>query len=182
MYLFGHIGITLGIFFLLAILAPRLRIIIDPMFLAIGALLPDLIDKPLGRVIFASTFNNGRIIGHTLFFSLILFIIGLYLYDKRANITVLSLATGSFFHLIEDAIWKSPRTLFWPIFGLRFPKGSTDNTGIMSIINEIINGIENIFTLHLSTSYIPELLGFGVIVILVLQWLMKRFGKNNKQM
>lgn len=182
MYLFGHIGVTLGIFFGLAILAPRLRIIIDPMFLAIGALLPDLIDKPLGRVIFASTISNGRIIGHTLFFSLILFIIGLYLYDKREKITVLSLATGSFFHLIEDEMWKSPRTLFWPAIGLRFPKGSPDNTGIMSIIYEIINGIENIFTLHLSPTYIPELLGFGVIVILVLQWLIKRFSKNNKQM
>ena len=182
MYLFGHIGITLGIFFGLATLATRLRIIIDPMFLAIGALIPDLIDKPLGRVIFASTFDSGRIIGHTLFFSLILFIIGLYLYDKRTNIRVLSLATGSFFHLIEDEMWKSPRTLFWPIFGLRFPKGSPDKTGIMSIINEIINGIENIFTLHISPANIPELFGFGVIVILVLQWLIKRFSKNNEQL
>ena len=83
MFIFGHIGITLGIFFGLEILVPKFRVITDPTFLAIGALLPDLIDKPLGRVIFAHGIANGRIIGHTLFFSLILFMMGLYLYDKK---------------------------------------------------------------------------------------------------
>ena len=70
MFLFGHIGVTLGVFFGLGIFIPRLKTIIDPKYLVIGALLPDLIDKPLGRVIFASTIANGRIIGHTLLFSL----------------------------------------------------------------------------------------------------------------
>jgi hypothetical protein len=115
MFLFGHIGVTLGIFFGLAILAPRLLIIIDPMFLAIGALLPDLIDKPLGRIIFAHTIANGRIIGHTLLFSILIFMIGLYLYDKRTDIRVLSLATCSFFHLMgfgNDSFFLAPLEFF----------------------------------------------------------------------
>lgn len=174
MFLFGHIGVTLGIFFGLAIIIPRLRIIIDPTFLAIGALLPDLIDKPLGRLIFASTFANGCIIGHTLFFSLLLLMTGLYLYDKRTDIRVLSLATGSFFHLIEDEMWNTPNTLFWPIFGLKFPKGSSDNVGLWYLISEL----ENSFTLHLSRSYIPEILGMTMIVILTLHWFVKRFSQN----
>jgi hypothetical protein len=49
MLLFGHLGITLGIVFGLGIFIPRLRTIIDPKYLIIGALLPDLIDKPIGR-------------------------------------------------------------------------------------------------------------------------------------
>jgi len=77
MLLFGHIGVTLGVFFVLGIFIPRLKSIIDPKYLVIGALLPDLVDKPLGRVIFSSTLANGRIIGHTLLFSLILLLIGL---------------------------------------------------------------------------------------------------------
>ena len=174
MFIFGHIGVTLGVFFGLAILVPRLRIIINPMFLAIGALLPDLIDKPLGRVIFASTFANGRIIGHTLLFSLVLFVIGLYIYDKKREIIVLTVATGSFFHLIEDEMWNIPDTLFWPIFGLRFPKGSPDNVGIWYLIREL----ENSFTLHFSRPYIPEILGMAMIIILILHWLMKRFWQN----
>src|SRR5664280_2642155 len=99
MFLFGHIGVTLGVFFGLGIFIPRLKTIIYPKYLVIGALLPDLIDKPLGRVIFASTIANGRIIGHTLLFSLLIFVIGLYVYEKRRDIRIISLTTGSFFHL-----------------------------------------------------------------------------------
>ena len=171
MFLFGHIGVTLGIFFGLGIFLPRLKTFINPKYLVIGALLPDLIDKPLGRVIFASSIANGRIIGHTLFFSLILFMMGLYLYDKRRDVRVFSLATGAFFHLMEDQMWKTPITLFWPLFGLRFPKDYTDNSGIMYLMREL----ENSFTFHFSQSAIPEILGMGVIVVLSLHWLIKRF-------
>ena len=122
MLLFGHIGVTLGIFFGLAFFIPQLRIIIDPTYLVIGSLLPDLIDKPLGMVIFSSTIANGRTIAHTLLFSFTLFLTGLYLYDKRGDIKVLTLASGSIFHLMEDQMWSSPRTLFWPIFGWHFHK------------------------------------------------------------
>ena len=101
MLLFGHIGVTLGVFFGVGIFIPRLRTTIDPKYLAIGAPFPDLIDKPLGRVIFASTFENGRIIGPTLFLSLILFLIGLYLYEEKGDIRIISLTKGSF-----SILWK----------------------------------------------------------------------------
>ncbi len=117
MLLFGHIGVTLGIFFGVAFFIPQLRTIINPTYLIIGALLPDLVDKPLGRVIFASTLENGRIVGHTLLFFLVLFLIGLYFYKKRGDIRIISLSIGSFFHLIEDNMWTNPKTLFWPLLG-----------------------------------------------------------------
>jgi membrane-bound metal-dependent hydrolase YbcI (DUF457 family) len=174
MFIFGHIGITLGIFFGLSILVPRLRTIINPTFLAIGALLPDLIDKPLGRVILAHTLANGRIIGHTLLFSFLIFLIGLYLYDKRREIIILNLATGSFFHLIEDQMWNIPKTLFWPLFGWSFPRGSPDNAGIRSIIIEITRALKNTLSLHFSSSYMPEFLGMLILAILFIHWVMKR--------
>jgi len=83
MLIFGHIGVTLGVFFGLGIFLPQLKTIIDPKYLVIGALLPDIIDKPLGMVIFASTITTGRMIGHTLLFSLLLLLVGLYLYEKK---------------------------------------------------------------------------------------------------
>lgn len=174
MLLFGHIGVTLGIFFVLGILIPRLRTIIDPKYLAIGALLPDLIDKPVGMIIFASTFANGRIICHTLVFVLSLFLIGLYTHEKKKDIKVLSLASGSFFHLMEDYMWTNPRTLFWPLFGLKFPKDRTDFNGI----EYLTKLFENSFTFHISFSSVPEILGMGIIVLLVLHWLIKEFGQN----
>ena len=170
MFLFGHIGVTLGVFFGLGIFISRLKTIIDPKYLVIGALLPDLIDKPLGRVIFASTIANGRIIGHTLLFSLLILLIGLYVYEKRKDMRIISLTTGSLFHLVEDQMWKSPKTLFWPLFGLSFPKDYTENSGIKYLIKEL----ENSFTFHFSQSSIPEILGMGVIVVLTLHWLIKR--------
>ena len=174
MFLFGHIDVTLGVFFGLGIFIPRLKTIIDPKYLVIGALLPDLIDKPLGRVIFASTIANGRIVGHTLLFSIFIFLMGLYLYEKRRDVRVFSLAIGSFFHLMEDQMWKTPKTLFWLLLGLRFPKDYTDNSGIWYLIREL----ENSFTFHFSQSAIPEIVGMGVIVILSLNWLIKRLGQT----
>lgn len=179
MLLFGHIGVTLGIFFGLGIFIPRLRTIIDPKYLAVGALLPDLIDKPIGMIIFASTFSSGRIIAHTLLFSSSLFLAGLYLYKKKSDINksgikVLSLASGSFFHLLEDHMWASPRTLLWPLLGLEFPRTHIDSTGI----EYLIKMLEKSFTFHISRSSVPEILGMGIIVILTLYGLIKEFGQN----
>ncbi len=83
MLLFGHLGITLGVYLGLGTFISRLRVIIDPRYLAIGALLPDLIDKPIGRVIFASTLANGRIIGHTLLFTLLIALTGAPVREKK---------------------------------------------------------------------------------------------------
>lgn len=174
MLLFGHIGVTLGIFFGLGFFIPRLRTIIDPKYLAIGALLPDLIDKPIGLIIFASTFENGRIISHTLLFVLSLFLVGLYVYEKKKDTKVLSLASGSFFHLMEDQMWATPKTLFWPLLGLRFPRSQTEFNGI----EYLTRLFENSFTFHVSRSSVPEILGIGIIVILALHWLIKEFGQN----
>ena len=133
MLLFGHLGITLGIFFGLGIFLPRLKTLINPRYLAIGAILPDLIDKPIGEVIFASTFSSGRIIGHTLLFSLLLFLIGLYMYGKRRDIRVLSLTSGAFLHLFEDQMGSDPQTFLWPLFGWSFPRDSRDYIGLEHI-------------------------------------------------
>lgn len=133
MLLFGHIGITLGIFFGLLYLIPQLQTIIDPTYLVIGSLLPDLIDKPLGIIIYSSTIANGRTIAHTLLFSFTLFLTGLYLYDKRGDTKILTLASCSIFHLMEDQMWASPRTLFWPFLGWRFCK-NPDHTGLKYLL------------------------------------------------
>jgi len=133
MLLFGHIGITLGVYFGLALFIPQLGTIIDPAYLVIGSLLPDLIDKPLGIVVFSSRIANGRIIGHTLVFSLTLLMIGLYLYDKTGDNKILTLAVGSILHLIEDQIWRAPRTFFWPLRGWRFRKNPR-HTGLKYLL------------------------------------------------
>jgi LexA-binding, inner membrane-associated putative hydrolase len=136
MNIFGHIGITLGIFLLICMFIPLLKKIIDFKYLAIGALLPDLIDKPLGWIIFPSLLLGGRTICHTFVFSFALLYIGLSMYEKISDRRIVSLAAGSFFHLMEDQMWQEPRILFWPLLGWGFPKSSIDNAllGIKELI------------------------------------------------
>jgi hypothetical protein len=167
MLLFGHLGISLGIFFGLVFFIPRLRTIIDPKYLAIGAILPDLIDKPIGNIIFASSISNGRIIGHTLLFSCFLLFAGLYLYEKRRNIKVMALATGSFFHLFEDQMWASPRTYYWPLHGLSFPRYHTDYSGLEFLWRLF----EQSFQPNFSGIHVPEIMGMGILLILCLKTL-----------
>jgi membrane-bound metal-dependent hydrolase YbcI (DUF457 family) len=174
MLLFGHLGITLGIFFGLAFFIPRLKIVIDPRYLAIGALLPDLVDKPLGRIIFASSLANGRIIGHTLLFSFLLLLAGLYLYEKRRDIRVTALATGSFFHLFEDQMWIQPRTFFWPLRGFGFPRSQTDYTGL----EYLLKMLEQSFQSGFSEIHKPEIMGMGILILMTLHWLKKRLDKK----
>jgi hypothetical protein len=75
--------------------------LIDPRYLAIGALLPDVIDKTIGRVVFDSILENGRIIGRTILFCIFLARIGIYLYEKGKDHKGLALASGSFLHLLR---------------------------------------------------------------------------------
>ncbi len=174
MLLFGHLGVTLGIFFGLGIFIPRLKTLINPRYLAIGAILPDLIDKPIGEVIFASTFANGRIIGHTLLFSLLLLLIGLYIYGKRRDIRVLSLSSGSFLHLFEDQMGTDPQTFLWPLLGWSFPRGSRDYIGI----EHILEMFEASFHLEFLQSHITKILVVVIGFVLVFYLSKKIMGKE----
>jgi hypothetical protein len=104
------------------------------------------------------------------------------IYDKRRGIMVLTLATGSFFHLIEDQMWATPQTLFWPLFGWSFPKDSVvDTLGFLlmllkkSFIPEFSSGFIP------TRAFIPEVIGMVVIVILAMSWLKERLQEVNSK-
>lgn len=174
MLLFGHLGTTLGIFVGLGILNPHLKSIIDLKYLAIGAILPDLIDKPVGKVIFESTFANGRIIGHTLLFSCLLALAGIYLYIKGKDTRGFAIASGSFLHIFEDQAWERPQTFFWPLLGWDFPKDSIDYTGL----GYLIMMLKRSFEPELSKTFIAEVLGAGIIAVVAGNWLRRRLNRK----
>jgi len=99
---------------------------IDIRVLLVGSLLPDIIDKPVGHIIFRNTFSNGRIFCHTLLFLLVITLAGLCLYKRKRKIWLLILSCGTFTHLIFDQMWLTPHTLFWPLYGWNFPKEPPD--------------------------------------------------------
>lgn len=103
--------------------------------LAIGTLLPDLLDKPIyyGQVLLTGKhgaelglFSGTRTFGHSLFF-LVILLLGARLAGSRV---FLALAAGVATHLILDnylepfsvfSIYSSRIALFFPAYGLVFP-------------------------------------------------------------
>lgn len=125
----------------------------DLRVLVIGSMLPDIIDKPLGNLIFRSTFENGRIFAHTLLFLIAISAAGILLYKRKGSIWLITLAFGSMMHLIEDDIWNMPRTLLWPFMGITFDKYDYGN--LLSLWwNEF---------LHIPRVYIPEWIGIAFV-------------------
>ena len=126
---------------------------IDVRILLIGSLLPDIIDKPIGQYFFSDTFSSGRLFCHTLLFFILITIAGAVLYKIRRHVWLLTLSFCTLIHLILDQMWLTPRTLFWPLYGLEFE--SEPLTGwIMTIFNALLTNYQ---------VYIPEIVGAVVL-------------------
>ena len=135
MFVLGHVGIGV------ALAAPRLPPDARTVrFLALGTLLPDLIDKPLYYALSLATGRSGadlglisstRSFGHTLLFCLLLYLA----LPRRLAVP---LAAGMITHLVLDEmgdlfaiVWPRPgppRTgpatasaIFFPLLGFHFP-------------------------------------------------------------
>ncbi len=88
---------------------------------AFGAVLPDLIDKPLGHIFLKETVDYGRIYFHGLAILTILLLLGIVLWYYRGTILGIVLAAGVFSHQIMDGMWQSPVAWYWPFLG-QYPK------------------------------------------------------------
>lgn len=123
-----------------------------------GSLLPDIIDKPLGLFLLPHLLDfNGRIIGHTLAFNLVLLTVGLVILIFRGHHTPLVLAVSSTGHLLLDQMWENPQTLLWPLLGWGFPPGVPD-------LNDWI-----MFQLTAQWLSVPEVIGLLVLVWFAIQ-------------
>jgi len=151
MIFFGHLGITLLIVFVIFTL---LKQNIDYRFVLVGAVLPDIIDKPIGDYLLYSVFQNGRIFAHTLLFIAVLTLVGLWVEKKYRTNVVEILAMGAVFHLAEDQLWLNPGTLFWPMLGWEFPK---------LYLEDYAGHIWDTL-LHNPQAYVPEIIGITIII------------------
>ncbi|MCX6701425.1 MAG: metal-dependent hydrolase [Methanomicrobiales archaeon] len=139
------IGITLTLVF-------RDRVVI--IMAAVGSVLPDLIDKPLGHIFLANTLNYGRIYGHTLLFFFALLIAGLLLFPvyPRAGPLILALVAGILSHQFLDFMWTEPVNWSWPLSGPfqgYVPPNFLQNAFFAELFNpsEWIAGITTLFLL-----------------------------------
>lgn len=144
---------------------------IDIRVLLIGSLLPDIIDKPVGQYLFSDTISNGRIFSHTVLFTAIIALIGLYLYRIRDSVSLLVLAFGSFVHLILDEMWLAPQTLLWPALGSSFDR--VDLSGwALGMLRALFSE---------PSVWIPELIGLATLIwfvaVLVRRRGIRRFAR-----
>lgn len=120
MYLLGHIGSALICYIMISIIFEndnwdnkRNQILIS-----IGVILPDLLDKPIGALIF----GIGRWIGHSILFQLSFYLIIKIViqkykpnFYKKYDIEILLIS--AIIHLIGDLPGLPLETIFWPIMG-----------------------------------------------------------------
>lgn len=99
---------------------------VDVRFLTVGALLPNLVDKPLGTLLRPDFFGADRIYGHTLLFSTSIMVVALVATRRgRVRRRWMAVAIGAMLHLVLDGMWTSGATLFWPVLGWAFDPGVT---------------------------------------------------------
>lgn len=92
----------------------------DLRFLVLGAVLPDLIDTPIGFVLWSSV-ENVRLLAHSLLFAAVAMLVVLLGTRRgRPRKRWMPVAVGILLHLVLDAMWRQPETLWWPFRGWEF--------------------------------------------------------------
>jgi inner membrane protein len=66
-------------------------------------------------------FSDGRSITHTLLVAVIILLAGLFLWQNLKKTWLLAISIGTIAHLILDSMWTGPQVLFWPLHGMSFP-------------------------------------------------------------
>jgi membrane-bound metal-dependent hydrolase YbcI (DUF457 family) len=191
MYFFFHLftGIILGF-----LIGDRLHDRDWVMPCAIGAVLPDLIDKPVGFIIFGGVLDNGRIWCHSLLVAAIVLLAGLLAGKVRKTPLLVAAAIGILSHQILDLMWRQPRTWYYPLlgpFGGRLPPGHL----FTLLMQEISNPSERILAaliaiaivfalrpgriaalIHKDPHMVQGILETGAVMLLILSGAIIGFG------
>jgi inner membrane protein len=125
---------------------------LDLRLLALGSMLPDIIDKPVGIFLF----GEGRVFTHSLLVTLLVLITGLYLFLNYRKKALLAVALGMAGHLVLDSMWTNPRVFLWPWYGWGFPAGVR-----ASYLSAWLNSL-----IHVPGVYVPEAIGLLVLVVM----------------
>lgn len=129
---------------------------------AVGSMLPDLVDKPLA--LFVLDNFGTRTYGHTLAFSLALCLLGFAVLLRTRQTYGLALAGASLIHLVLDAMWTLPQVLYWPLLGWTFPRVPDD----MSFLEMLQGAIED------PARAAGDILGLATLVVMLVWMVVDR--------
>jgi len=122
---------------------------------AIAAMLPDIIDKPMGHIIFKASIDYGRLYMHGLVVLSLFAAASLFLSKTRYYYPALALTAGVFSHQIIDCMWSYPVIWFYPLLG-PFPHYHFPDYFMISFLREVTSPSEWIFAI-ISTGIIIKL-------------------------
>ncbi len=108
----------------------------DPAFdyrlVMVGALLPDLLDGPLG----------GARAAHTLLGAVVVLTAVMLATRRRRRLrrSLLAVPIGMFAHLVADGMWTRTETFWWPFFGrsLSDPLPALDHGPVVLVLEELV--------------------------------------------
>ena len=141
MLILGHLVIGLIIGFILYEIFHARSLIV---FCAIGSVLPDLVDKGLGHIVFSSSLDNGRIFFHSLVIVLLFAIVGLLVWNYYRSFAFLVVGLGVLLHQVVDMMWKQPVTWYYPLLG-PYPVDVTPDYFDQAVLAELSSVTEWIF-------------------------------------
>lgn len=119
--LFWHVGATIWLFRWI-FRDPK----VDIRFLLLGAILPDLIDLPIGTVILADRYSTGELWAHSLIVPTVYMVVVVVATRRgRQRRAWMALGVGWLFHLLIDGMWVSQEVFLWPFFGWEIPPGES---------------------------------------------------------
>jgi hypothetical protein len=139
----GHVAVTWGVAATLQRTHPAP---LDYRLLALSALAPDLIDKPLALFVFTGA-QTSQLIAHSLFLNLGLLCLALLLW-RRALPYVLAFNL----HLVADRMWYHTESFWWPLYGWNvfwtFKPMNTPET-MLSVYLDIVTRYPQVWVIEL---------------------------------
>lgn len=157
---FGHVGISLGVGWVAERAGQEVAsgpFRVSRWMVALGAFLPDLVDKPLAGLA-PEVFTSTRTLAHSMLFNLVILSVALLLIRRYGWTAPLTVALASAGHLVLDSLWTEPRVVLWPLYGLAFSGHATD-LGLGALLDRLLDPF--------------EFLGLIVLVLLLIEHLIK---------
>lgn len=102
---------------------PPLADAVDYRLVAVGSLLPDMVDRGLRAAAGGGSWSRDQhLLGHTLLLNSPLILAGIGLATRHQDVKLLAIGAAAMTHLLVDPVIRSPRTLLWPLLGVAFPE------------------------------------------------------------
>jgi inner membrane protein len=176
MMIFGHLGIAMGIVKVCDYTISRISkkdLQLNYKVVAIGALLPDLIDKPIVEFIYGLKNHDSHIFAHAPAFSVMFLVLGLILLLIRKNSAVLMLGIATLLHqLLDKGIFlfdvnSSPTLIARASMALRHMGFSADTVAQYFDSNSYFSDV--VLYLMVPYVFISEVLGVLILLMLFMR-------------